>query len=163
VSSQRASMTPTARVERVFITGGTHFMKTPELFSGFSFETRVLLTNVASIASNTRYVDEDMNRCFFQKDLDDPERTTTLESRRAKELNAVMGPKGTADAADFIIDLHNTTADTGVALMMAPKDEQSCGRRPSHRPRSDCARVQLERIADRLADAPICRKARHDL
>lgn len=83
----------------------------------------MLLTNVASISSNTRYVEEDMNRCFFKADLDDPDKTKTLEQKRAKELNAVLGPKGTADAADLIIDLHNTTADTGVALMMAPKDE----------------------------------------
>ena len=125
------------RIKRVVITGGTHgnescgvvlakhLMKTPELFSGFSFETEVLLTNVASIASNTRYVEEDMNRCFFKEDLNNPDKTATIESRRAKELNAVLGPKGTADAADLIIDLHNTTADTGVALMMAPKDELS--------------------------------------
>ena len=43
----------------------------------------------------------------------------------AKELNAVLGPKGSAAAADLIIDLHNTTANTGVALMMAPTDELS--------------------------------------
>jgi len=125
------------KIKRVFITGATHgnescgvvlvkhFMKTPELFSGFSFETKMLLTNVASIASNSRYVEEDMNRCFLQKDLDDPDKNTTVESRRAKELNAVLGPKGSSDAADLIIDLHNTTADTGVALMMAPGDELS--------------------------------------
>ena len=105
------------RVKRVFITGGTHgnescgvvlakhFMKTPELFANFSFETKVLLTNTASIASNTRYVEEDMNRCFLRADLDDASKTATLEQRRAKELNAIIGPKGTAEAADLIIDL----------------------------------------------------------
>ena len=84
------------KVKRVFITGGTHgneacgvvlakhFIKTPQLFAGFSFEVSVLLTNVASIASNSRYVDEDMNRCFLQKDLSDPTRISTLEARRAK-------------------------------------------------------------------------------
>lgn len=133
-----ASSAPcSTKVKRVFITGGTHgneacgvvlakhFIKTPQLFAGFSFEVSVLLTNVASIASNSRYVDEDMNRCFLQKDLSDPTRTSTLEARRAKELNDVLGPKGSADAADLIIDLHNTTADTGVALMMPPGDELS--------------------------------------
>ena len=134
-SASACSAPSATKIKRVFITGGTHcneacgvvlakhFMASPELFSGFSFDTTVMLTNVASIGTNTRYVEEDMNRCFFKADLDDPTKTATLEARRAKELNAVFGPKGTSAAADFIIDLHNTTAATGVALMMSPTDE----------------------------------------
>ena len=48
---------------------------------------------------------------------------SSLEHRRARELNALLGPKRSADPrTDFIIDLHNTTAQTGVALMLAPDD-----------------------------------------
>ena len=123
------------RVERVFITGGTHgnelcgvelakhFMRSPDLFSKYSFQTKVFLTNTASIKANKRYIEEDMNRCFFKKDLADESKVSTLEARRAKELNSILGPKGSTTAADLIIDLHNTTANTGVALMMSPKDE----------------------------------------
>lgn len=84
-----------------------------------------MLTNEAAVKKNVRYVEEDMNRCFFKKDLNDPT-LTTLEARRAKEIDAVLGPKGSSSpVADLVIDLHNTTADTGVALMMPPTDELS--------------------------------------
>ncbi len=122
-------------VNRVFITGGTHgneangvllakhLLRNRATCERKTFETKVLLTNVKSIEVNRRYVEEDMNRCFLLKDLAD-DSLTTLEARRAKELNAVLGPKGSAaPAADLIIDLHNTTAATGVALMMSPRDE----------------------------------------
>jgi succinylglutamate desuccinylase len=124
-------------VSRVAIVGGTHgnetngvaiarhFLRHPELASRPSFETTVLLHNVAAIEKNVRYVEEDLNRCYFAKDLADPARAT-LEATRAKEVNAILGPKGSASpAVDLIIDLHNTTANTGVALMMPPQDELS--------------------------------------
>ena len=41
----------------------------------------------------------------------------TLEHRRARELNELLGPKRSANPrADFVIDLHNTTAATGCAF-----------------------------------------------
>lgn len=39
------------------------------------------------------------------------------EVTRARELNQLLGPKGTDQAFDFILDLHNTTANTGVCLI----------------------------------------------
>lgn len=39
------------------------------------------------------------------------------EVTRAQELNQLLGPKGTDQAFDFILDLHNTTANTGVCLI----------------------------------------------
>jgi hypothetical protein len=43
---------------------------------------------------------------------DDP-----YEVKRARELNQLLGPKGTGQAFDFTLDLHNTTANTGVCLI----------------------------------------------
>lgn len=122
-------------VRTVFITGGTHgneangVQLAKELARNppptKSFEVKVLLTNTAAIAKNVRYVEEDMNRCFLKKDLADTSRTS-LEAKRARQLDAILGPKGSdSPAADLIIDLHNTTADTGVAMMISPKDELS--------------------------------------
>ena len=49
--------------------------------------------------------------------LDDVEGQNTLEHRRARELNELLGPKRSANPrADFVIDLHNTTAATGCAF-----------------------------------------------
>ncbi len=124
-------------VRVVAITGGTHgnettgvalarhLLRHPDLAARPSFETKVVLSNVEAIKKNVRYVEEDMNRCFFKKDLADAT-LTSLEARRAKEINAALGPKGSSSpVADLIIDLHNTTANTGVALMMPPQDALS--------------------------------------
>lgn len=119
------------------IVGGTHgnekngvylakyFQSSEQARSRPSFESTVILSNVAAIKKNVRYVEEDMNRCFFMKDLANAEHTATLEARRAKEIDGIIGPKRPklAPAMDFVIDLHNTTANTGVALMMAPDDD----------------------------------------
>jgi succinylglutamate desuccinylase len=125
------------RIRTVAITGGTHgnesngvqlarhLLRNPHVAARPSFSTTVMLTNVAAIEANLRYVEEDMNRCFLAKDLADETLTSTIETRRAKEINAALGPKGSADATDYIIDLHNTTANTGVALMISPTDELS--------------------------------------
>jgi succinylglutamate desuccinylase len=124
-------------VRTLFVTGGTHgnestgvelaryLQRHPELYSHYSFKTTVLITNEAAVEKNTRYVEEDMNRCFFLKDLADASKSS-LEAKRAKDLNAIIGPKGSASpAADLVIDLHNTTAATGACMMMAPGDELS--------------------------------------
>lgn len=48
---------------------------------------------------------------------DDP-----YEVKRARELNQLLGPKGTGQAFDVVLDLHNTTANTGVCLIAAASE-----------------------------------------
>jgi len=126
-------------ISRVVITGGTHgnesngvelarhLLRNPSLAARPTFHTQVLLTNTAAIEQNVRYVEEDLNRCFSTEALMGVQET--LEARRAREINAMIGSKSSRSArqtgkpADLIIDLHNTTAATGVALLMAPTDE----------------------------------------
>ncbi|KAA8594757.1 hypothetical protein FQN60_011892 [Etheostoma spectabile] len=43
--------------------------------------------------------------------------STPYEVRRAQELNAQLGPKGTPEAVDLLCDLHNTTANMGMCLI----------------------------------------------
>ena len=128
--------TPATTVKRVVITGGTHgnesnsvqlakhFMRHPDVVHRESFSTNVVLTNTESITRNLRYCEEDLNRCFLLSELADESRTT-LEATRARELNAVLGPKGSEAAADYILDLHNTTSNSGVAIMCSPHDRLS--------------------------------------
>jgi succinylglutamate desuccinylase len=123
-------------IRRVAITGGTHgnesnsvqlakhFLRHPEAVERESFTTTVLLTNPEAITRNLRYVDEDLNRCFLLSELAD-ERRASLEAARAREVNAALGPKGSEGATDYILDLHNTTANTGVAIMCSPHDRLS--------------------------------------
>lgn len=125
----------TASVRRVAITGGTHgnesnglelarhFQRNLSTVQRPSFTTIVKITNPAAVAANVRYVDEDLNRCFLKSSLSDPTRHST-EAALARDLNTALGPKGSASpAVDLVIDLHNTTAATGVALIMSPSDD----------------------------------------
>ena len=84
-------------IRSVAIVGGTpgnetngvalarHLMRHPELAARPTFETTTLLHNTAAIGKNVRYVEEDLNRCYFAKDLADAS-LTTMEAKRAKEV-----------------------------------------------------------------------------
>ena len=39
------------------------------------------------------------------------------EMIRSRELNAMLGPKGSPEAVDLVCDLHNTTANMGLCLI----------------------------------------------
>lgn len=115
-------------VRRVAIVGGTHgneatgvavaryLARHPTAARRPSFETMTILANTAAIAANTRYVDEDLNRCFLSELLGDASRASG-EAARARELDLLIGPKGSEQAHDLVIDLHNTTSNSGIALM----------------------------------------------
>ena len=124
---------PGTPVRRVVIVGGTHGNEATGVAvaralarrppAPRTFAVDVVLANAAAMARNARYVEEDMNRCFGAAALAAP--PATVDARRARELNARIGPKGSASAADLVIDLHNTTSASGVALMMHRDDALS--------------------------------------
>lgn len=115
---------------RVAVTGGTHgnemcgvylaryWLQNPGELQRPSFSAMPVLANPAATAACRRYIDRDLNRTFTLTFLgstatpDDP-----YEVKRAQELNQLLGPKGTCQAFDFILDLHNTTANTGACLI----------------------------------------------
>merc|ERR1719422_957994 len=83
---------------------------------------------------NVRYIDEDLNRCFLLNDLSKHNsdkskelnsRNVTYERKRSQELNKILGPKGSSKSTDLIIDLHTTTSNTKINMIMSPKDEVS--------------------------------------
>ena len=92
-----------------------------------SLRVQALIGNPAAVAAvgtgaGRRYVDVDLNRCFLAKDLAD---TTigTVEGRRARELDAILGPKSSVEPkCDFIFDLHSTTSNTDILLTAHPDD-----------------------------------------
>lgn len=93
---------------------------------GFNFELMVIESNPAAAKANLRYIEEDLNRCFLSTDLADPNNEKVYERRRAKEINAIVGPKTSpTPKCEFVLDLHNTTAATGVALFFHPRDKFS--------------------------------------
>lgn len=118
-------------IKKLAIVGGTHgneftgiyllkkWQNTPQMIARNSFETEMLFANHQAHDQNKRYIDHDLNRCFSIADLAD-DSLTSIEQRRAKEINQQLGPKG-QPRIDFIIDLHTTTSNMGPTLLITKK------------------------------------------
>ncbi|MDE5071778.1 MAG: aspartoacylase [Trichodesmium sp. St5_bin8] len=116
------------KINKLAIVGGTHgneftgiylvkkFEEFPELISRRNFDTQTLLANPQGFELVKRYIDTDLNRCFKVEDL---ENNTSLnyEESRAKFINQMLGPKGNPKF-DFILDLHTTTANMGLTIIL---------------------------------------------
>ena len=115
-------------IRQVAIVGGTHgneftgaylikkFERRPDLVKRSSFETLTLLGNPKALEASSRYIDEDLNRCFLKQALQNAS-LSGYEARRAKMLNQILGPKGNA-RMDCLLDLHSTTANLGLTLIL---------------------------------------------
>jgi aspartoacylase len=113
------------RIKKVAIVGGTHgneltgiylikkFTRIPDFIQRSNFDTLTLLGNLKAIKAITRYVDIDLNRCFRSQDLQNPN-LNNYEQIRAKEI----AQKIYQEQVDFIIDLHSTTANMGLTLIL---------------------------------------------
>jgi succinylglutamate desuccinylase len=116
-------------IDRVLVVGGTHgneltgvylvkkFQQFPKLLENNSFRTTVLLANTQAIAANCRYIDRDLNRCFAPQDLADPT-VCDYEGTRAKEIAAQWHNEFSSQQS-LIIDLHSSTANMGLTLLLA--------------------------------------------
>lgn len=112
-------------VERIALVGGTHgteltgvflikkFQQSPHLIKRDGIKTITLLANPQAVAMGRRYVDTDLNRAFNPQDLDNPE-LINYEQSRAK----VIAQKIQQEKIDVIIDLHSTTANMGVTIIL---------------------------------------------
>ncbi|MFQ4139118.1 aspartoacylase [Nodosilinea sp. PGN35] len=117
-------------IRRVLIVGGTHgneltgvytvqhYQASPELVRRSSFETVMILGNPRAIAAGRRYIDYDLNRSFDAHSQTD---SGHYEVQRAEALRAQFGPAGTAPA-DVVLDLHSTTANAGVMVILDQLD-----------------------------------------
>lgn len=100
----------------------------PELAARPSFESvQTLIGNPRAYAATARFVDADLNRQFSTEALQDLSRPG-YEAARARELDALFGPKAAPAAAsgrpggsaDFLVDLHTTTSEMGVTFIAEP-------------------------------------------
>ncbi|MFM2062178.1 MAG: hypothetical protein RLZZ507_1848 [Cyanobacteriota bacterium] len=116
------------QINRVAIVGGSHgneligvylvkkFQKYPDLIKKENFETFSLLGNPKAIAARRRYIDKDLNRCFTGQNLLD-DKTSSYEELRAREIQQILQPQN-QDLVDVIIDLHTTTANMGLCIIL---------------------------------------------
>ncbi len=86
------------------------------------FETKnisvdFLLANPKAIKLNRRYIDYDLNRAFGKEAL--TQDSHLYEFERAKVIEQRL------KNCDFLIDLHTTTANMGISVILSKKDERS--------------------------------------
>ncbi|XP_005999315.1 N-acyl-aromatic-L-amino acid amidohydrolase (carboxylate-forming) [Latimeria chalumnae] len=114
-------------LKRVTVAGGTHgnemagvflvkhWLKDPSELRRASFAAEPFVSNPHAVKRCVRYVDRDLNRCFTTEILTSKPSSDYIpyEIQRAKEINQLLGPKGSTVAVDFLIDMHNTTSNMG--------------------------------------------------
>lgn len=118
-----------APIQRIAIVGGTHgneltgvylvkkFQQNPNLISRPTLQVTTLLANPKAIDLNRRYVDRDLNRCFGPADRSNLV-STTYEAQRAKAIATQLLPPD-KPPTDFILDIHSTTANMGLTLLLS--------------------------------------------
>ena len=90
-----------------------------------SLDISTLLANPEAHFANKRFIHEDLNRQFTQEALHGTDKEDglpqTIESLRAREINELLGPKFSEEnpVTDVIIDLHTTTTNMGICLIVA--------------------------------------------
>jgi aspartoacylase len=118
-------------IKKVAITGGTHgneltgvylvkkWQHNPKLIERKGFETITQLMNREAINDVRRYIDHDLNRSFGLSDLSN-NTLNSYEAKLAKELNEILGKKGSDKPnVDFIVDLHTTTSNMGLSIVVS--------------------------------------------
>ena len=118
-------------IEEVTIVGGTHgneylgpyFIRKVEeqgLYQKNSLKVSTLLANPEAFTKGLRFIDADLNRSFTSEVLDAESKKQGHEQLLAREINQHFNSKEVID--QFIIDLHSTTANMGVTLIV--QDDQ---------------------------------------
>jgi len=91
-----------------------------------SLNISTLLANPQAHLENKRFIHNDLNRQFSSKaisEVNDDTLPQSVEALRALEINQLIGPKFSSTVtADVVIDLHTTTANMGVTVIIAQGD-----------------------------------------
>ena len=120
-------------VKKMLVVGGTHgneltgvylvkqWQQQPEAIQRVGLKVETLLANPSAIMHNKRYLEKDLNRCFSQSDLENSA-CKLLEELRAKEIAQWIQEK----SIDFILDLHTTTSNMGITLVIQDNLPRTC-------------------------------------
>ncbi|BCE01969.1 aspartoacylase [Marinicellulosiphila megalodicopiae] len=114
-------------INNVTIVGGTHgnelsgiyvvkyLQSQPQILEKYDLDIQFLLANEQAIKKNVRYVDQDLNRQFSLELLS--QSIQNIEANRARQINQLIGTQA-KQQTDFIIDLHTTTTNMGLTLVI---------------------------------------------
>jgi aspartoacylase len=135
VSSRNALLQGQPIIRNVVVVGGTHgneytgvwCVKALEAQRDLlkqkypSLEISTAIGNPDAVKQNRRFIDTDLNREFSVDKLLRTDTEGNVESRRAAELHDLFGPKH-EPAVDLLIDLHSTTANMGLTVIVGEGD-----------------------------------------
>jgi aspartoacylase len=115
------------QIENVVIVGGTHgneftgaylakyWLQNPKFVKRDSFKTDVIFANQKAFKEVRRYIDRDLNRSCSKTILNTD--SILHEELLAKDINTQI------NGADFVVDLHTTTANMGLSLVVSNDSE----------------------------------------
>lgn len=110
---------------RVALVGGTHggeltgvflikkWKQSRQLIQRHGIETTTLIANEKAVAMGKRYIDTDLNRAFNRQDLENPQLMNHEQS-----LAKTIARRIEQEQIDLIIDLHSTTANMGLTIIL---------------------------------------------
>lgn len=123
------------QINQILIVGGTHgnemtgiqlvknWLVNPISLQRPGIRLNFLLANMPAIQATKRYIDFDLNRAFRPDLLDPSMPAINGEVERAREINSQFGPRGIDSATDLCIDIHNSTANMGITLIVNRIDD----------------------------------------
>lgn len=123
-------------IKTILVSGGTHgnertgvrlikkWQANPEIYRDLcpGVKINTVIANESAVRLNRRYDAQDLNRSFSDVSLAIQGDSLCYEINRARELNALYGPKGCSTKTDLLIDVHNTTANMGLCLILSERD-----------------------------------------
>ena len=116
-------------IKQITVVGGTHGnewlgpvlidrVESEQTFLGGAIRVSTLLANPRAYQAGVRFIDKDLNRCFTRQILSGSE--SYYEHQRAREIHKLLG-----NSDNFIIDLHSTTSNMGLTVIVSSKDKVS--------------------------------------
>jgi|EP00979_Chaetoceros_neogracilis_P017629 succinylglutamate desuccinylase len=139
-----ANTNPLPHVNNVVVVGGTHGneytgvwcikaldRKSEKMQQQFpSLKISTLLGNPEAHLANKRFIHEDLNRQFslqaLTAEIDLSDDDLPQETIRAREIDQLLGPKFATNEDDgmahVVIDLHSTTSNMGLTIIVAEGD-----------------------------------------
>lgn len=97
-----------------------HWLTHPQQLQRTTFKTLPLFANPKAFQIVKRYVERDLNRSFHPSgEVKNPD---ALELSRAKEIEAQLRRECNGTLPDVIFDLHSTTANMGMSLVLTNRE-----------------------------------------